>query len=687
MTDLKDLRGARSLTAIRTLVAALHDRSDAVVEAAAEAIFESEDPGPRTLVAFHPRLAARRVAVRLTNDVDLLYRLLGDAGTRELVIERLQAHRPLAQSAMQKEIFEQLLAGGSLPPADAGSLFRQDRDSAATLALQMVRRIIEAARGAPEIVTDRPQSLAELRAGDAAPQLLATIVAWLDATPNAWRSVLIQRQVLIDDLAVRTAHVAWLSLTANSTRVHAAGEWNAEALVVESTVMPWLLLDDAIPLVTRRNALRLSAGVTGPSIQRPAFEWDRAFVRGCLENEVTRLRTGAQDLLATYALLDVHAGGLPLTEMEKTLGRSAIVKAAQESPGDLAWIVASTPVHRTEHRVAVHWLELIANSDPKAFVEITRELPLRHWSNVVGGIAVPVLESLLDALAASDVPARCWSDWTYAMTGAGPSVSATLESRGFRAIRPETSAFPRPLSPEQQRAASELGVPPLLEHKASGIVLVLIPGGEAMIGAPDTDPDAYPREKPARLARVEPFFLAASPVTQAQWSGSELSFKDDPRVPARGVNWKAAVEFLQMLKCGMRLPSEAEWEFAARGGRATRYWWGDVFRRGMANCQDEFPRAAPTRVGSFPPNPFGLLDILGNVWEWCDAWFTEPGFPARNWRVLRGGSWYHERWNVRVTDRYWGEPEGTDATGIWGVRPAADIAICFEAATSPSAPA
>jgi len=680
MTDLKDLRGARSLTAIRTLTAALHDRSDAVVETAAEAIFESEDPGPRTLVAFHPRLAARRVAVRLTNDIDLLYRLLGDAGTRDAVIERLQAHRPLAQSATQKEILEQMLAYGALPPEAAASLFRDDRDSAAVLALQIVRKMIESARGAPVIVTDRPKSLAELRGGEAAPPLLATIVAWLDAIPHAWRSVLRQRQVLIDDLAVRTAHVAWLSLTVSSARIHAAGEWKSHALVMESTVMPWLLLDPAIPLATRRNALRLSAGVTGPAIERPAFDWDGAFVRSCLENDVTRLRTGGQDLLATYALLDVHAGGMPLTEMEKTLGRSAIVKSACEAPGDLAWIVSAAHVHRPDHRVAVHWLELIANADPRAFIEITRELPLRHWSTVAGGVAVPVLESLLDALAASDVPAQCWSDWTYAVTGAGPSVSAILESRGFRAIRPETSAFPRPLSPEQQRAASELGVPPLLEHKASGIVLVLIPGGETTLGARDTDPDAYPREKPARLARVEPFYLAASPVTQAQWSGSELSFRDDPRVPARGINWTASVEFLGKLKCGMRLPSETEWEFAARGGTATRYWWGDDFRRGMANCQDEFPRAAPTRVGSFPPNPFGLLDSLGNVWEWCDAWFTEPGFPARNWRVLRGGSWYHERWNVRVTDRYWGEPEGQDATGIWGVRPAADLAICFETA-------
>lgn len=684
----RTLRGAKSLPALRTLAAALDDPSDAVVDAAAEAIFDSAEVGPRTLVAFHPRAAARRAAVRLTDDVDLLYRMLGDAGTREAVIERLQFHRPLARSETKKAILEQLLSDGLLPPDAAASLFRDDPVSAALLALELVRKLVLSTPTGPVIVQNRPQWLAELLAGDAPPPLLATLIAWLDATPSAWRAVLRHRQVLIDDLAPKTAQMAWLSLVVHSARIHAAAGWNTQALVVESTQMPWLLLEPEIPLLTRRNALRLSAGVTGRSIQRPAFDWDGTFVRKCLEDPVARRNSGAHDLLAAYALLDVHAGGLPLTEIDKTLGRAAIAQAARERPDDFAWVVTPAPVHRTDHRVATRWLQEIANSDPATFVEITRTLPLAHWSNAVGGMGTPALEALLTALAESEASPECWSAWTYAITGAGPSVSAILESRGFRAVRAETSLFPRPLSKAQEEEASRLGVPPLLEHKATGIVLVLIPGGETMIGAPDSDPDAYPREKPARRERVETFYLAASPVTQGQWSGGDLPFSGDPRIPARGINWARAVDFLTKLECGMRLPKEVEWEHAARGGTTTRYWWGDDFRRHMANCQEEFPRAGPTCVGVFPANPFGLVDILGNVWEWCQEWFTDPAFKTgAQWRVLRGGSWFHERWNVRVTDRYWGEPEGTDTAGIWGLRPAADLDICFAPkATSPSAP-
>jgi formylglycine-generating enzyme required for sulfatase activity len=683
----RSLRGAKSLTALNALADALRDANDDVIAAAAEAMFESEGIGPQTLVAFHPKPAARRVAVRLTKDVELLYRMLADAVTRDAVIERLQQHRPLVRSGARQQILEQLLTAELLPADAAARLFRDDPDSAALLALHLARKLLESARE-PLAVCLRPESIAELRTSADVPPLIATLVAMLDAIPHAWRAMLLQRQVLLDGLPTRTGYVAWLSLTVHSARIHAANGWNEQALVVESALLPWLLLDDEIPLMTRRHALRLAAGVTGTAVQRPAFDWDGSFVRDCLAHRVSHRDSGAYDLLALYSLLDTRANGLPLTEIDKVLGREVVMRAARERPSDFAWVASAVPVMRTDHRVAMRWLEAIANDDPHTFVGITRFLPLPYWSNVAGALPLKTAESLLEALALSDAPAECWSAWTYAFTGAGPSVSAVLQSRGFRAVRPQTSAFPRQLSSEQKDESDRLGVPPLLEHVATGIVLVLIPGGPVAVGAPDTDPDAYPREKPVRHVNLEPFYLAVSPVTQGQWRGSELPFNDDARIPARGINWAAAVEFLNGLQCGMRLPTEVEWETAARGGTSTRYWWGDAFRRGMANCQEEFPRAAPSRVGAFPPNPFGLIDILGNVWEWCQEWFTDPAFPpSTRWRVLRGGCWSHERWNVRVTDRYWGEPEGTDTAGIWGVRPAADLSICFDAPTSPSAPA
>ena len=113
-----------------------------------------------------------------------------------------------------------------------------------------------------------------------------------------------------------------------------------------------------------------------------------------------------------------------------------------------------------------------------------------------------------------------------------------------------------------------------------------------------------------------------------------------------------------------RLPTEAEWEYAARGGNETAYWWGKNFVKGMANCKGcgsrwDDKQTAP--VGSFKPNPFGLYDTAGNVWEWAeDCWhYTFNGAPMDGaaWKetgsgdcarhVLRGGSWSHPPEDLR----------------------------------------
>lgn len=144
--------------------------------------------------------------------------------------------------------------------------------------------------------------------------------------------------------------------------------------------------------------------------------------------------------------------------------------------------------------------------------------------------------------------------------------------------------------------------------------------------------------------------------------------------PAIRMNWKDAVAYAEWLsrKTGKRyrLPTEAEWEYAARGGKETRYWWGDDMVQGKANCdgcgsQWDGKQTAP--VGSFQPNPFGLYDTAGNVWEWVqDCWHENyEGAPKDGtaWKkegggdcgrcVLRAGSLSYKPGFVRSSYRGW----------------------------------
>ena len=97
-----------------------------------------------------------------------------------------------------------------------------------------------------------------------------------------------------------------------------------------------------------------------------------------------------------------------------------------------------------------------------------------------------------------------------------------------------------------------------------------------------------------------------------------------------------------------RLPTEEEWEYSCRGGTTTEYYWGDEWDPQMAN--GDYLVGKTTPVGSYPPNPFGLADMSGNVWQWTSSIW---GSNQPNQRVLRGGSWYNYPQDLRSATRYW----------------------------------
>ncbi|MEG3841223.1 formylglycine-generating enzyme family protein [Microcoleus sp. herbarium14] len=216
------------------------------------------------------------------------------------------------------------------------------------------------------------------------------------------------------------------------------------------------------------------------------------------------------------------------------------------------------------------------------------------------------------------------------------------------------------------------------EDLGNSVVLemVYIPGGTFMMGSSETDKYRSDEESPQHQVKVPAFYAGKYPITQAQWQavmGNNPSRFKGKQLPVEGVSWYDAVEFCgklsQQTKKKYRLLSEAEWEYACRGGTTTPFHFGTLFRFGernsaLANCELRLPEDSgktrpgtfgrTTAVGSFPPNAFGLYDMHGNINELCsDRWYenyqgapTDGSFWETGWetgtnqvRVARGGNW------------------------------------------------
>ncbi|PNW52807.1 UNVERIFIED_CONTAM: hypothetical protein BEN50_10040 [Euhalothece sp. KZN 001] len=200
--------------------------------------------------------------------------------------------------------------------------------------------------------------------------------------------------------------------------------------------------------------------------------------------------------------------------------------------------------------------------------------------------------------------------------------------------------------------------------------MVYIPGGSFLMGAPATEEGSLEWERPQHRVEIAPFYMGRYPVTQAQYQAvmeeNRSYFKGErENNPVERVSWHKAKEFCQKLseQTGKtyQLPSEAQWEYACRAGTTTPFYFGETISTDQANYDGNstygngkkgVDRKKTTPVGSFPPNAFGLYDLHGNVWEWCeDIWHENyEGAPDdgsawvaggnHNMRVLRGGSWY-----------------------------------------------
>ena len=205
--------------------------------------------------------------------------------------------------------------------------------------------------------------------------------------------------------------------------------------------------------------------------------------------------------------------------------------------------------------------------------------------------------------------------------------------------------------------------------------LMLIPAGKFTMGSPLDEPNRVANEGPQHEVTISrPFYMGVYEVTQEQYRavmGENPSWFQGPARPVDGVSWEQATEFCKRVsqKTGrtVKLPTEAQWEYACRAGSRTRYSFGDDEKQ----LADYAHFAQPFDAGTLPvgrkkPNAWGLFDMHGNAWEWCSDWFANsyPGAPqvdptgpaSGEQRVLRGGGWECSYRYCRSAIRYWGAP-------------------------------
>ncbi len=219
----------------------------------------------------------------------------------------------------------------------------------------------------------------------------------------------------------------------------------------------------------------------------------------------------------------------------------------------------------------------------------------------------------------------------------------------FELKRVQVASLPPPPSPQ-------IKTPPLTKGDEGGFNMALIPSGEFMAGSPAS----------LKGMVINAFYIDKYEVTQREYEqvmGKNPSYFKGSDRPVESVTWYEADEYCR--KVGKRLPTEWEWEKAAKAGTTTTYYWGNEVGKNNANCDgcgSRWDNKETAPVGSFKPNAYGLYDMAGNVWEWTSSDYDNSG----KYKTLRGGSWSYNAYNVRSSNRNSNEPD--DRYGSYGFR-------------------
>ncbi|CAE6771003.1 Hercynine oxygenase [Paraburkholderia domus] len=409
----------------------------------------------------------------------------------------------------------------------------------------------------------------------------------------------------------------------------------------------------------------------------------------------------------TYALLrelnDTPASQDLAGLFQRVAARVSEVTGGEQTPWIASSLVKAASLSEPVSRTAIAPLTAATRDDPLVVLRSRGILPkdsseqyeITFWNSIKdsnypsdyeaylkaypNGRFAALAHARIDRLRAA-ASASAPSASTSATSSAAPQVapapqalrpaapaSVTSQDHPRAAAPPPTATTAPPAAPAAPAVAQKaVAHPPGAGESrdcATCPIMIALPAGAFPMGSNTDDPS----EKPVHHVTIgAPFAIGKYAVTVEQWNAcvaANACQKLTPEsntikaAPARDLSWDDAQQYVKWLSKvtgkPYRLPTEAEWEYADRGGTTTAYWWGDQMRKGNANCKDcgdPWHKEGPETAGSFAPNPVGLYDMNGSVWEWvADCWHNSyQGAPADGhaWdtpscdmRVIRGGSW------------------------------------------------
>jgi formylglycine-generating enzyme required for sulfatase activity len=264
-------------------------------------------------------------------------------------------------------------------------------------------------------------------------------------------------------------------------------------------------------------------------------------------------------------------------------------------------------------------------------------------------ILAPILCALLAVASACDAPALNAALSWYEIVAADPDPAVVTDA-------------------EARARMTATKLPWKVRDRKTGIVMLLCPPGEFMMGSPASEKRRSKDEARHSVTITKAFYLSETEVTQESWQkvmGANPSQFKGANNPVERVSWNDCQKFCQ--SSGLRLATESEWEYACRAGTTTAYSFGAGITKQQANFSSGFSSGGAFACGSLPANQWGFREMHGNVWEWCEdvyevtASSTQDavnGNSSTN-RVLRGGAWYVDSSGVRSSDRGYNTPDFT----------------------------